>query len=174
MPPDFSTLLRPCFTTTNVNIPTYLLFAKFPLFDLLSSAVLYLLASLSSLSSSEDTDSNIMPHINMYSHNKCFDLRWFWKRKADFNVKNEFLTQILFESVWPRSSPCLLFLELSQMKSYIVAIKIRYDLHSTVSSTKLNGLIWGGWPRTLQTTLSTPFFVWEMVAINERRNIYLW
>ena len=75
MPSDFPSFLRPCFTTTNVNIPTYLLFAKFPLFDLLSNAVLYLLASLSSLSSSEDTDSDIMPHINMYNHNKCFDLR---------------------------------------------------------------------------------------------------
>ena len=89
-------------------------------------------------------------------------------------------TQILFESV-AYFDPCdlevrpaFLFSELSQMKSYIVSIKTRYDLHSTVTSTKLNGLIWGGWPRTLQTTLSTPFFVWEMVAINERRNIYLW
>ena len=65
MPSDFPTFLRPCFTTSNVNISTYLLFAKFPLFDLLFSAVLYVLASLSSLSSSEDTESNIMPQINM-------------------------------------------------------------------------------------------------------------
>ena len=64
MLPDFPTFLRPCFTTTNVNIPTYLLFAKFSIFDLLSSAVLYVLASRSKfiISSSEDTDSNIMPH----------------------------------------------------------------------------------------------------------------
>ena len=46
MPPDFPTFLQPCFSTTNVNIPTYLLFAKFPLFDLLFSAVLYILIGL--------------------------------------------------------------------------------------------------------------------------------
>ena len=81
-------------------------------------------------------------------------------------------TQILFESVAYfkdklilayfdpcdlKVRPAFFFSESSQMKSYIVSIKTRYDLHSTVTSTKLNGLIWGGWPRTLQTTLSTPF-----------------